>query len=332
MPASAPGTMAIVPAFGQPEALDRCLAALLASGSAPGAIIVADDATPGPAVADVARRRGVKLVRLPHNAGPAAARNAAVTVAPPGAILFFVDSDVLVAPDVHTHLRAAFADPAVAAVFGCYDAYPDAPGLVSQYVNLRHREVHRLSAGPADTFWAGCGAIRRDAFDAVGGFDPAPRWNYIEDVELGRRLDRAGYAIRLDPALQARHLKRWTLWRVARTDALFRARPWVRLMLDETRAMRGLNADAGGRASMVAVAAIPPCLLAAVWWPWALLAAATALLAIPLLNRRLFRGFARLRGPAFAAACVPLHAFHLTCVAIGLALGIVEHLATRRPK
>jgi hypothetical protein len=33
------------------------------------------------------------------------------------------------------------------------------------------RAVHVSSPGPAATFWAGLGAIRRDAFDAVGGFD-----------------------------------------------------------------------------------------------------------------------------------------------------------------
>ena len=317
-------TAVIIPAFGQAELLDRCISAVLAAGSLPQDVVVVDDATPGPQVGAVAARHGVRLVRLGTNGGPAAARNAGVAAAPDAAILFFVDSDVVVAPDALACVHAALADPAIAAVFGCYDDRPAAANLVSQYVNLRHREVHRQFAGQADTFWAGCGAVRRDAFIAVGGFDAARRWNFIEDVELGRRLDRAGYRIRLDPALQGKHLKRWTLRSLARTDALFRARPWLGLMLDETRVMRGLNADAGGRASMVAVALIPPCMMIAPCWPWALLPAALALLSVPLLNRRLFRSFQHLRGPAFAVACVPLHAFHLFCVAIGLALGLLH--------
>ena len=43
------------------------------------------------------------------------------------------------------------------------------------------------------TFWTGLGAVRRDAFLAVGGFDGA-RYPHpsIEDIELGRRLFAAG--------------------------------------------------------------------------------------------------------------------------------------------
>ena len=322
-----PNICVIIPAFSRFDLLARCLSALLEAGFGPAQIVVVDDASPGPEVAGAAERYGVRLVRLDANAGPAGARNAGARAAAGADILFFIDSDVLASPDVRRCIEQALSDPSIAAVFGCYDDRPAETGLVSSYVNLRHREVHRRSAGPADTFWAGCGAVRRAAFDAVGGFDPARRWNFIEDVEFGRRLHRAGYAIRLDPALQGKHLKRWTLWLSARTDALYRARPWIRLMLDETRMMRGLNADTSGKASMIAVAAIPLGLLTAVWWRPALLFAALALLAVPALNRGLFASFARLRGWGFAAACVPLHAFHLGCVAAGLGLGLVRHFA-----
>ena len=269
-------------------------------------IIIVDDASLDDEVATVAARHGTRLVRLPVNAGPAAARNAGAAAGPTATLLFFVDSDVLVSPDVRARLTDIFADPSVAAAFGCYDDAPARTDLVSLYVNLRHREIHRQSAGDADTFWAGCGAVRRAAFDAVGGFDPSPRWNYIEDVEFGRRLHRAGYAIRLDPALQGKHLKRWTLANSARTDALFRARPWVSLMLEETRVMQGLNADRAGRASLMAVFAIPACLVVAIWWWPALFLAGLCLAAIPVLNLTLFRSFARIRGVGFAAACSPL--------------------------
>ena len=320
-----PDVAVIIPAYEQAGLLDRCIAAVFGAGWDAGAVIVVDDASPGPEVKRIAMRHGTGYIRMAENGGPAAARNAGAA-ATDAAVLLFVDSDVLVAPDLRASLTAALADPAVAAVFGCYDDAPAAGNVVSQYVNLRHREIHRRSAGPVDTFWAGCGAVRRDAFAAVGGFDPARKWNFIEDVELGRRLDRAGYIIRLDPALQGKHMKRWSLGRVALTDMLFRARPWIKLMLSETRMMRGLNADQGGKASMLAVAVIPPCLLLALVWPWALLPAVLALLAVPLLNRALFTSFARLRGPGFAAMCVLLHAFHLGCVGLGLALGLLQHV------
>lgn len=319
----------IVPTYGRPVQLGQCLSALAAAGLVGNDVIVVDDASPDPEVAEAARARGVRVVCLATNGGPASARNAGVAACCEAEILFFVDSDVLVAPDVLSCLTSRFADPALAAVFGCYDSAPAATNVISRYVNLRHREIHRQSAGPAETFWAGCGAVRREAFEAVGGFDPASRWHFIEDVEFGRRLDRAGYAIRLDPALQGKHLKRWDLVGAARTDILFRARPWVGLMLEDSRPMRGLNADRGGRLSMLAVAAMIPCLLAALWWSPALLGILLLMAAIPLLNWNLFGSFVRLGGIGFASLCIPLHAFHLGCVGLGLAIGLVQHAVRR---
>ena len=84
--------------------------------------------------------------------------------------------------------------------------------MVSQYRNLLHHFVHQEGNPEASTFWAGCGAVRRAAFDAVAGYDEARfRRPSIEDIELGYRLRRAGYRIRLDRDLQCTHLKRWRL-------------------------------------------------------------------------------------------------------------------------
>ena len=94
---------------------------------------------------------------------------------------------------VHAHPRGVRrADPGLVAVFGSYDDDPPADGAVSTFRNLLHHHVHQAAAGPASTFWAGLGALRRDAFLASGGFDerryPA---SSVEDIELGMRLSAA---------------------------------------------------------------------------------------------------------------------------------------------
>ena len=166
------------------------------------------------------------MVELPADAGPAAARNAGVA-ATTSELVAFVDADVVVEAEALARLRARFAaDPGLAAVFGSYDDTPAAPGTVSRFRNLLHHHVHASSPGPAETFWAGLGAVRREALERAGGFD-AERFPEaaIEDVELGMRLRRAGAAIVLDPEVRGTHLKRWSLRSMVDTDLRRRGAP-----------------------------------------------------------------------------------------------------------
>src|SRR5213079_1608891 len=103
--------------------------------------------------------------------GPAAARNDGVRRTR-AELLVFVDADVEPHADAFARIRAAFAaHPKLDAIFGSYDDDPADPALVSRFRNLLHHHVHHEGAGPAKTFWAGLGAIRRASFLAVGGFD-----------------------------------------------------------------------------------------------------------------------------------------------------------------
>jgi len=80
--------------------------------------------------------------------------------------------------------------------------------------------------------WAGCGAVRRAAFVEVGGFQEGYLRPSIEDIELGYRLSESGGRIRLAAEVQVRHLKRWTLASIVRTDVWRRGVPWTELLLE----------------------------------------------------------------------------------------------------
>ena len=69
-------------------------------------------------------------------------------------------------------MRIPLRGPALTAVMGSYDDTPSEPGLVSQYRNLLHHFVHQVGREKASTFWAGCGAVRRGAFQ----LGPASPW------------------------------------------------------------------------------------------------------------------------------------------------------------
>jgi hypothetical protein len=315
---------AVIPVRNQPLELATCLDALLRAGAAPGAIVVVDDASTEGATAGAAAARGVRVIRRERRGGPAAARNTGVAATGRADVFFFVDSDVVVAPDALQRLRAAFRDPAVGAVFGSYDGEPAAVTTVSRYRNLLHHFVHQSAAPEAWTFWAGCGAIRRAAFLEVGGFDEDMRWNFIEDIELGRRLRAAGWRIRLDKGLQAKHLKRWTLVSMVRTDVAYRARPWSHLLLDAAEMPDDLNVTRGQRASIALSGVACAGLALAPLSPASAVPAAAALVAVAALNRRLFGFLRRAGGARFAAACFPLHVIHHCCAGVGFGWALAE--------
>lgn len=307
----------VVPAYGQAAQLAECLNAIRTAAGRETEIIVVDDASPED-LAAVGAAAGARMIRLARNSGPAAARNRGAQQAR-GDILFFVDSDVVVAPDAIRRVGSTLeAHPDVAAVFGSYDARPRAPGVVSQYRNLLHHFVHQNANREASTFWAGCGAVRRGVFVAVGGFDPErfPRPS-IEDIELGYRLRRAGHRITLDRALQGTHLKLWTFLGVLHTDVVGRAIPWSRLIQESRRMPDDLNVRWSQRVcvGLVGLAAVGLALVPV--QPAAAAGAAAALGAVVGINRRLFAFLARERGPWFAAACVPLHVLHYLCAGSG---------------
>jgi GT2 family glycosyltransferase len=235
-------------------------------------------------------------------------------------VLAFVDSDVVVRPDAFARIRRAFAaDPELCAVFGSYDDAPEAPGAVSGFRNLLHHHVHQSCPGSARTFWAGLGAVQRDAFLAVGGFDehryPDPS---IEDIELGMRLADAGGRIDLDPELQGKHLKAWTLAEAARTDFARRGVPWARLLWERRRIPNDLNLGwrhrGSAAASLLAIAAIAARRPAP---------AGAAVLALVVLNRSFYALLLRRRGPAEAAAGVGLHALHHAIGAASVPVGLL---------
>jgi hypothetical protein len=93
--------------------------------------------------------------------------------------------------------------------------------------------------------------VRRDVFLAFGGFNADYRRPSIEDIELGTRLAHAGYAIKLNREIQVKHLKKWTLGQVIRTDILDRAVPWTGVLLRYKEFPSVLNLEVKQRISVL---------------------------------------------------------------------------------
>jgi GT2 family glycosyltransferase len=329
-----PRLSVIVPVRDGAAFLAESLPALRASDLAAGTweLVVVDDASTDRS-ADVAGRHADSVVRLSHPQGPALARNRGAERAR-GDILVFIDADVCVHVDALRRFSEIFtSQPDVAAAFGAYDTAPRAPGLVSQYRNLLHHRVHAESPGDAETFWAGCGAIRREVFAEAGGFDETMR--QLEDIELGYRARALGHRIVLRPEIQGTHLKRWTLRSMITTDLSGRGITWMRLHLEQRRGGRPgtLNLRPAEKLytllTGLALAAIG---IAAVRRePAWLLAGAAGLLVVLVGNVPLFRWFGRERGWWFALGVVPLRLLYYALNAIAAPIGWLQHtLAPRK--
>ncbi|HSG09715.1 MAG TPA: glycosyltransferase family 2 protein [Longimicrobiales bacterium] len=298
-------------------------------------LVVIDDASPD-RTALVASRFADTVVRLsgaPH--GPSYARNRGCE-ASRGEVLVFVDADVRVHPDALRRFAELFAaDPDLGAAFGSYDDRPPAPGIVSRYRNLLHHYHHHQGAGEAGTFWAGLGAIRTDVFAEVDKYD---EWHYerpqIEDIELGRRIRRAGYRILLEPSIQGAHLKRWTLQDVLRTDLFHRGIPWMRLILREGAGDDLLNVKVKEKSCVALLGLAIILLLGGIVTGSVLaLSAVPGLLAVIVaLNLPLYRYLARGRGWAFGLAVVPLHLMYYLVSGLAAVFGHLHHLAGTKPR
>ena len=307
---SNPEISVIVPVHNGGLQLGKCLDALLESETPAFEVMVVDDgSTDGSATA--ARARGLEVLRLGSRSGPAAARNHGALYAR-GSILLFVDADVVVRKDTLSRTAALFrARPEVAAVFGSYDDAPPEMNFVSQYKNLQHHFIHQQSSSKAETFWAGCGAVRREAFHDVGGFKAEKYVRpSVEDIELGYRLRRKGYVIALDRDNQVKHLKRWTFASLLRTDILNRAVPWSQLILEDSGMINDLSLRAVDRFS-AALTAMAVVLLALCWFfPILLPAVLATSVAFFLLNYRFFNFLRLRRGLWFAGRAIGMLAFY----------------------
>jgi GT2 family glycosyltransferase len=219
----------VIPTYNRADLLLDCLEHLERQVE-PHTAIVVDNGSSDRTVALVRERfANVRLVELPENLGFGPAINRALASAE-GEILVLINNDVNVQPGFLSALAEPLRrDPRVGSVAGVLlqpgGATIDAAGVVIDgglggYAYMGGAPVEALGS-PAAGLMAPCGgaaAYRREAFDAVGAFDPEI-FAYCEDVDLGLRLLAAGWACALAPDARAIHLGSQTLGARSRATA-----------------------------------------------------------------------------------------------------------------
>jgi glycosyltransferase involved in cell wall biosynthesis len=319
-----PRASVIVPARNAQRTLARCLDSLTAQTSADIETIVVDDHSTDNTAA-IASRYPVTVIALRQHAGVSAARNRGAEAAR-GEVLLFLDADVILAPGAINRVLATMAQPEVGALIGSYDAAPDDTSIVSQFKNLAHHYFHQHSHPEATTFWGACGAVRREYFFAAGGFDEKRfKLPSIEDVELGYRLRDQGVRIVLDPGLQVKHLKKWTLASLVATDVTRRAIPWTRLWMERRGLQKDLNFSHIQRIAALVSVALVLTMVWAVVNPRLWVVVAGLLGAAYCLNRGLFGLLLAKGGLRLALAGFFLQQLYYLYSLFGLAVGTVVY-------
>lgn len=216
----------VVVTYSPGPTLDAFLDTLEKATTRPVGVVLADNGSTDGAPERAAERPGVELLRTGGNLGYGRAANVGVPHAPgdwvvvanpdlrwePGALDTMLDA-------VERWPRAGVLGPAILSPDGTL--YPSARALPSLGRGIGHallgwwwpsnpwtaayrRERGAPREGEAGWLSGSCLLLRREAFAAVGGFDPA-YFMYFEDLDLCERICRAGWQVVYVPAAVVTH-------------------------------------------------------------------------------------------------------------------------------
>ena len=210
----------------RPQQLRRCLESIAAAAVAPDELIVVDNSPASGSTRPVVGSFPAARYVAEERPGLSTARNTGVEHST-GAAVVFTDDDTVVHRDWLWRLLEGFAEPRVMAVTGlvlpaeldteAQVAFEKALGGFNHgYRRMRYGRVFfdstKAIAAPVWKIGAGANmAVRREAFEHVGGFDErlgAGATGCSEDSELWYRLLEAGFECRYQPTSIVFHYHR----------------------------------------------------------------------------------------------------------------------------
>ncbi len=210
--AGAPLVSVIVPCFGQVPVTLRCLRAIAASDTrADFEVIVAEDASGDPAVAQLEQVAGLVLLRNQANLGFLRNCNEAALSAR-GRYLLFLNNDTEPLPGFLDALLAAAEAVPDAGLVGAKLLFPDgrlqeAGGIIWQdgsgwnYGRGDDPGLPRYNTLRDTDYVSGAAMLlRRDLFELLGGFDARYAPAYYEDTDLAFRVRARGLRVLYQPA------------------------------------------------------------------------------------------------------------------------------------
>lgn len=180
----------VVPAHDAEETVTRALRSALEQSRPPDEVVVVDDgSTDATAEAAASLGAAVRVVRQ-RQSGPSAARNAGVE-ASRGEWIAFLDADDVWHPRKLEHQLLHADGPVLVATDWTRGT---TPSEVPERVATTRISTHDILV--MNRFQTSTVLLRRDAFEAAGGFDPSV--DGVEDWDMWLRASRHGAVVKLD--------------------------------------------------------------------------------------------------------------------------------------
>ena len=233
VPIGAPMVSVVIPTYNRAATLPAAIESALAQSYGSVEVVVVDDGSTDDTPAVLERFAGRIAAVRQDNRGASGARNTGVRAAR-GEILVFLDSDDLLRPNAVARHLAVLSDAGSAIPCSMGDLEMQrADGTVESMFSVR-----RLRPKAGRGLWTNVHdvlttrflftnqtlAVRRDAFDAVGGYDES-LW-VMEDFDLAMRLGAVGpWGYTIDTV---------AVWHEGTPDSLTRMAHRDRDRLDET--------------------------------------------------------------------------------------------------
>ena len=211
-----PQLSVVIPTFNRVNVLAECLQLLCCQtlGAESFEVLVCDDgSTDGTSQLLQTLSPPYKLISLQQpNAGPSAARNNAIKRAR-APIVLILNDDTFLRPDgLELHLRRhqEFQEDQISVLGPCSIDPLRIDDYFTNLVDQMHLVLCHHALGPAQTrtnfthFFTCNISVPRHALLEVGGFDES-FFKGCEDIELGYRLQKAGWGVLYDPSIESAH-------------------------------------------------------------------------------------------------------------------------------
>ncbi len=219
----------VIPTYNASFSIGQCLEAIYKTKNVDFEVIVVDDISTDNTL-DVVRKYPCRVIELEKKSGPSVGRNAGVENAQSD-IVMFVDSDAVVQDGGIEWIVEGFkGNPSVACISGVFDANPNEIGWFSRY---RDRQVvywHYSACDEVTVFVLTAGAIRKNIFFEVGGFERQFGVAAdIEDFEIGHRIVGKGYKMVVDKNAKFYHFEHSSRFWMLVKKLFKRTRLWMHL-------------------------------------------------------------------------------------------------------